>query len=119
MRPCSQFWIVIQVTCSGVNVAFQTADTGAENLIQHDLINKITSKILHLNKIQNQEFLLHEIVDSKVCPKELLIDRTTSLDGKSPQNSANLPLMSFPSRVIYHVTCLLTRDIPRDMPPNT
>lgn len=81
MRPCSKFWIVIQVTYTHLQVAFQTSDTGYESLIDHTLLNKIISTIVHLNKIQNQEFLLHEIVESKLCPKELLHDHTPHPHG--------------------------------------
>ena len=76
MKPCSKFWIVIQVTYTHFQVAFQTADTGEDNLINQTLLNKIISTIVHLNKTQNQEFLLHEIVESKLCPKELLYNHT-------------------------------------------
>ena len=81
MRPCSKYWLVVQVTYTHFQVAFQTADTGYDSLIDQALLSKIVSTIVHLNKIQNQEFLLHEIVESKLCPKELLHDHTPALHG--------------------------------------
>lgn len=90
MRPCSKFWIVIQVTCTHFQVAFQTADTGEDNLIDHALLNKIISTIVHLNKTQNQEFLLNEIVESKLCPKELLFNHTPLPHGQCNVSTNNL-----------------------------
>ena len=54
MRPCSKYWIVVEVQLGSVTLAYHTADTGLDAQIDAALLSKIVNQILHLNKIQNQ-----------------------------------------------------------------